>query len=460
MVRHNLTVSEIKAALQDGTFGLLIDQVQDAHPADAADILGSLEPAAAVEVLARLDDETRADIFCELAGAFQSELAGLLDSAGLASLVAALSPDDRVDLLKSLPEERMTEALASLDKTDRDEASRLAAYPEGSSGSIMTTEYIALPAGLDVAQAMARIRAEGPEKESVYNSYIIDRRGRPVGVVNLRDLILAEPEALLRDIMDDQVATVGVDEDREESIYKLTRYALVDLPVVDSKGKMLGIVTHDDAMLALERERTEDMERFMAISGTHDDSVYLRIPVWTHFKHRLPWLVILAAFGLVSGAILQGFEDTLMNLMILAFYMPMLADTGGNTGSQAATVVVRALALKEIDFTDAFRVLWNELKVALMLSLVLGFLAFLRVLVFTSAAQLPLGMAMMDIGLVIALALSIQVLSATVIGAALPLVAARFGADPALVASPALTTAVDITGLLIYFSIVKLLLGV
>ena len=193
--------------------------------------------------------------------------------------ISALSPDDRVDLLKSLPEERMTEALASLDKTDRDEASRLAAYPEGSSGSIMTTEYIALPAGLDVAQAMARIRAEGPEKESVYNSYIIDRRGRPVGVVNLRDLILAEPEALLRDIMDDQVATVGVDEDREESIYKLTRYALVDLPVVDSKGKMLGIVTHDDAMLALERERTEDMERFMAISGTHDDSVYLRIPV-------------------------------------------------------------------------------------------------------------------------------------------------------------------------------------
>jgi magnesium transporter len=459
MVRNNPTVTEIRAALQDGSLGLVFEQLQETHPADAADILSGFEPDEAVEVLGHLDEETRADIFCELSGTFQTRVAELLDSEGLATLVAALSPDDRVDLLKSLPGERMAEAMASLDKTDRDEASRLAAYPEGSSGSIMTTEYIALPAGLNVAQAMARIRTEGPDKESVYNSYIIDRRGRPLGVVNLRDLILAEPGALLRDIMDDQVATVGADESREESIYKLTRYALVDLPVVDNKGIMVGIVTHDDAMLALERERTKDMERFMAISGTHDDSSYLRIPVWTHFKHRLPWLVILAAFGLVSGAILQGFEDTLMNLMILAFYMPMLADTGGNTGSQAATVVVRALALKEIDYADAFRVLWKELKVALMLSLVLGILAFLRVLVFTSAAQLPPGMAMMDIGLVIALALSIQVLSATVIGAALPLVAARFGADPALVASPALTTAVDITGLLIYFSTAKLLLG-
>jgi magnesium transporter len=460
MMHNDNTSIEIKDALQEGKLRDLIEQLNESHPADAADILGKMESTEAVEALSLLEAEIRADIFCELSSAFQADLAELLDSEGLAALVAALSPDDRVDLLKSLPEQRVAEAMSSLDKTDQDEAKRLAAYPEGSSGSIMTTEYISLPAGLNAEQAMSRIRKEAPDNESIYNSYIIDRRGRPLGVVNLRDLILAEPDALLRDIMDDQVATVGVDEDREESIYKLTRYALVDLPVVDSKGKMLGIVTHDDAMLALERERTEDMERFMAISGTHDDSAYLRIPVWTHFKHRLPWLVILAAFGLVSGAILQGFEDTLMNLMILAFYMPMLADTGGNTGSQAATVVVRALALKEIAYTDAFRVLWKEMKVALMLSMVLGFLALLRVLVFTSAAQLPLGMDMLDIGLVIALALSIQVLSATVIGAALPLVAARFGADPALVASPALTTAVDITGLLIYFGTAKLLLGV
>jgi magnesium transporter len=460
MMHNDNTSPEIKDALQDGNLQDLIMQLNESHPADAADILGRMEPAKAVEALDMLEAEIRADIFCELPSAFQTELAELLDSEGLATLVVALSPDDRVDLLKSLPDERVADAMSSLDKTDQDEAKRLAAYPEGSSGSIMTTEYISLPVGLNAEQAMSRIRKEAPDKESIYNSYIIDRRGRPLGVVNLRDLILAEPDALLQDIMDDQVATVGADEDREESIYKLTRYALVDLPVVDSKGKMLGIVTHDDAMLALERERTEDMERFMAISGTHDDSAYLRIPVWTHFKHRLPWLVILAAFGLVSGAILQGFEDTLMNLMILAFYMPMLADTGGNTGSQAATVVVRALALKEIDYTDAFRVLWKELKVALMLSLVLGILALLRVLVFTSASQLPFGVAMMDIGLVIALALSIQVLSATVIGAALPLIAARLGADPALVASPALTTAVDITGLLIYFGTAKLLLGV
>jgi magnesium transporter len=455
-----LIAPDIKDAIRDGELAEVLEYFRDTHPADAADALSGLEPEGALLVLRQLDAELTADIFCELPQALQAGIAEYLQPVELTSLASHLSPDDRVDLLKALPEERMAAVLPTLDKSDRDEVNRLVAYPEGTAGSIMTTEYIALPGDLSVSQAMARIRRDGRDKESIYNSYILNQERQPIGVVNLRDLIMAEPGSRLVDIMDDQVATVGASEDREESIFKLSRYALVDLPVVDGAGAMLGLITHDDAMGAMEDEHTEDMERFMAISGSHDDTAYLQTTAFSHFRHRVLWLVILAGFGLVSGAILQGFESTLMNLMILAFYMPMLAGTGGNTGSQSATLVVRALSLKEITPKDAFRVLWKEFRVSLLLGLVLGSMAFLRVFLLSHGTQVPPYLSLASVGLAIAVALCLQVISATVLGAALPLIAARLGADPALVASPALTTVVDITGLLLYFGTAKVMLGV
>lgn len=456
---EQLIAPDIKAAIKEGDFGEIVSYFSDVHPADAAEVLTGLDPDEALLVIRNLETDLVADIFCELPVDYQSEVAQLLEPAELAALVSDLSPDDRVDLLKSLPEERMAEVMQALEKPERDDVKRLVAYPEGTAGSIMTTEFIALPGHLTVTQAMEQLRRDAADKESVYNSYIIDRQRRPIGVVNLRDLILAEPDARLLDIMDDQVATVNADDDTEESTYKLTRYALVDLPVVDAAGAMIGLVTHDDAMLALEREHTEDMERFMGIAGTHDDTTYLRTSVWVHFKHRVGWLAVLTVLGLVSGMILQGFENVLNSLMLLAFYMPMLVATGGNTGSQSATMVVRALALKEIDARDVWRVVWKELRVALILCLVLGLLAFSRVMLFSGSTILPVGLSMLQVAVAITLALAVQVVSATVIGALLPILAARFGADPALVASPALTTIVDITGLLIYFSIAKVVLG-
>jgi len=260
--------------------------------------------------------------------------------------------------------------------------------------------------------------------------------------------------------MDDQVVSVQAEADQEEATYKFSRYDLVALPVVDGNGNLVGIITHDDALDVIEQERTEDMERFMAISGKHEDTGYLQTSIWTHFSHRVIWLIILAMLGLVSGAILQSFESTLMNLMILAFYMPMLADTGGNTGSQSATVVVRALALKEINPKDILKVIWKEARVGLLLALVLGGLAFVRVFFTSSGASIPDSMNIANIGFAIGIPLGIQVLSATIIGALLPLIAAALGLDPALVASPALTTIVDITGLFIYFSTARFILGI
>ena len=213
-------------------------------------------------------------------------------------------------------------------------------------------------------------------------------------------------------------------------------------------------------MDVVEEERTEDMERFMAITGKHQETSYLNTSAWAHFSRRVIWLVILAIFDFFSGAVLQTYQDTIAHLMLLTFYMPMLTDMGGNTGSQAATVIVRALALKEIDKHDILRVVWKELRISLMLGLVLGLIAFLRVNLMSGGTTIPATLTLVQIGTAIAIALAVQVISATIIGAALPLASAAVKIDPALIASPALTTIVDITGLLIYFGITKAMLGI
>ena len=455
-----LIAPDIKALIEEGKFEEIAAFIEDRHPTEAAEILAGLSEDEVNLVLEKLPLETAADIFCELPGSLQSHIAEKLNKNDLAKLVVNLSPDDRVDLLKSLPEEQFDSVLPVLAQREREDIKKLASYKEGTAGSIMTTDYIALPANITVREALDKIRLEGPAKESIYTIFVLDEGRRLVGTVGLVDLILAHPNKKLRDIMDDQVVSVQAEADQEEATYKFSRYDLVALPVVDANGNLVGIITHDDALDVIEQERTEDMERFMAISGKHEDTGYLQTSIWTHFSHRVIWLIILAVLGLVSGAILQSFESTLMNLMILAFYMPMLADTGGNTGSQSATVVVRALALKEINPKDILKVIWKEARVGLLLALVLGVLAFVRVYFASSGASIPDSMNIANIGFAIGIALGIQVLSATIIGALLPLIAAALGLDPALVASPALTTIVDITGLFIYFSTARFILGI
>lgn len=457
---EKIIATDLRDAIAHNDMAGVTDFFTANHPVDSAEILEALEPEEALDILNTLEDQLKADIFSEFSSPFQAELAEILDKTELTKLAKDLNPDDRVDLIKALPEEDAQSILASLPHADRADVQHLASYKEGTAGSIMTSEYIALQANLTVASAMEQIRREAPKKESIYNNYIVDSKKVLIGKATLRDLILSEPDAKLADIMDDQVYTVTSGESQEEAVYKLSHYDLIDLPVLNEEGVIVGIITHDDAMDALEDEHTEDMERFMAISGKREDKSYLQISAFTHFKHRVFWLVALAAFGLVSGAVLQSFEHTLSTLMILAFYMPMLADTGGNTGSQSATVIIRALSLKEIGTKDSLKVILKELWVALMLGLILGGLAFVRVIFFTKAGTVPESLSMINIAIAIAASLSIQVVSSTVIGAVLPLLAHKLRLDPALVASPMLTTVVDITGLLIYFNVARAILKI
>lgn len=458
-MQHELNRTMIVQYLKNGQTSEAFTLLEHLHPTEIVEILTPFSTEIIQSVLFLFPKQRRGAIFCELSYADQADIAQLLEISELVSLLRSLSPDDQVDLLKALPDEQYNAVLPVLAKKEREDLIKLASYPEGSAGSIMNTDYISYPQHLSIQEVLQRIRLERAQKEAIYRIYILDTDRKLIGTLSVTDLILSDPTAKLSEVMKTKIVSIDVNESKEEAVFMMARYDLVALPVVDEHNTLLGNITHDDALDVIEEERTSDMERFMAIVGKHDDTTYLKTSIWTHFRKRVVWLVILAFLGLASGAILESYEGTLTSLMILAFYLPMLIDTGGNTGSQAATVMVRALALKEITPRNVLRIIWKEFRVSVLLALVLASLAFLRVVLISNSSSIPEAFALTDIGFAIAIALAVQVVTATIIGALLPLGAAALKLDPALVASPALTTIVDITGLIIYFGMVSLILG-
>jgi len=455
-----LLVPKIRDLLNRGRKEELRALFEGAHPRDAADFLSALEPDLIRRALLALPEDKAAEIFSHLEGTIQAETAQTFERGALARMLSNMAPDDRADLWKRIPEDRREKLLPALAQAEREDIRRLAAYPEGTAGAVMTSEYAVLSPTHSVRQAIDKLRFEAPDKETIYYAYVVDDCRKLLGFVSLKDLILARSEDRVGDIMHREVISARVDEDQEDAARRIQKYDLIALPVVNTEDALVGILTHDDAIDIITQEHTEDMEKLMAIGGSHAAGVYLKTPAFTHFKNRAYWIVGLAALGLVSGLIIHGFESTLTSFIILALYMPMVADTGGNTGSQSATVIVRALALREIAPKDLFKVLFKELKISLLLALILGVLSWGKVMFLSQGSDIPAGFSLDKIGLAIAIALGLQVVTATLIGAILPLTAAKLKFDPAVVASPALTTIVDITGLLIYFTTAKLLLGI
>ncbi len=429
------------------------------HPASIAGIISDLEPRDAWKVLKQAPGERRAEIFSHLEESLQIAIADTLTKPELAELFYYIPADDRADLFAELPEMLQTTILSALAYAEREDIRRLCSYPEGSAGSVMTSEYASLRPEMTAAEAIDQLRVEAPNRETIYYSYVIDDTRHLLGLVSLRDLIMANPKMPVCEFMNREVIFAKVSDDQEGAARKIQKFDLIALPVVDDNGALVGIITHDDAFDVITQEQTEDIEKLMAIGGAHEVGAYLSTPTWTHFKNRAVWIACLAALGLVSGMVIHRFEDTLGQLLILALYMPMMADTGGNTGSQSATIVIRALALGEIGVRDVFKVVYKELRISLMMASMLGLLAWGRVMLLSQRVHNTGGFALSQIGLAIALALGIQVVTSTLFGALLPLAAARLKLDPAVVASPALTTVVDITGLLIYFTTVRWVLG-
>ncbi|MFH1076706.1 MAG: magnesium transporter [Pseudomonadota bacterium] len=459
-MKNPLLVPELREYIANNNIKELKTFCESGSPPVIADFLSALTPNEVWEALRYVSPIVRAEIFSYLDEYVQVEMADTLKREDLARILSDMSSDDRVDLLKRMPEDRREYIIPAMAQAEREDIRRLSAYQEGTAGAVMTSEYATLGPHLTAREAIDRLRREAPNKETIYYAYVVDESRKLVGYVSLKDLILAKPEARIQDILHNEVVFVHTIDDQEDAARKLQKYDLIALPVIDSSDALVGIITHDDAIDIITQEHTEDMEKMMAISGAHESGVYLKTPAWVHFKNRAYWIVGLAAMGLISGLIIHSFESSLMNLMILAFYMPMIADTGGHTGSQSATVVVRALALKEITPKDARLILLKEFKVGILLALILAILSWGKVMFLSDQTGIPAGYSINMIGLVIAIALGIQAITATLVGAILPIVAVKFGLDPAIVASPALTTIVDITGLTIYFTTAKLLLNV
>jgi magnesium transporter len=458
--KNPLLVPELRGMLAAGDTKALQDFCESGHPATIAELISPLEALEAWAVLCQAESSLRADIFGHLDIEIQAAILETLRRDEIARLMTAMPHDERADLFKSLPEDRRAAVLPALAQAEREDIRRLIAYEEGTAGSVMTSDYATLTPGLTAQQAVERLREVAPDKETIYYAYVVDDDRKLLGFVSLKDLIVARREDRVGDIMHPEVIFVRVDDDQEEAARTIQKFDLLALPVLNGGDALVGIITHDDALDIITQEHTEDMEKFMAIAGSHEDAVYMKTSVWQHFRNRSPWIIALALLGLVSGFIVQNFEGLLMQFTVLAAFMPMLADTGGNTGSQSATLVVRALALNEVSTKDILRILSREFRVALLLALLLGAIAFARVLFVGGGSTLPGHYSLTRLGIAISFALGLQVVTSTLIGVLLPLGAAKMKWDPAVVASPALTTIVDITGLLIYFSTAKLFLGI
>lgn len=434
----------------------IVPVLQKMPVVEVGEILSELENEDLIEVLPLFTYDQQGMIFSEFDMPRKLDFFRHISKKRFGRVFENMHSDSRADMFQEMEQEEQVALLPFLNKQVREDVLRLSAYPPETAGGIMNTDFATVEEHKTCGQAIDKVRKDAPNK-MIYYIYAVDSDMILQGFLTLKDLILADPNEKVSSIMFREYAFATVDEDRESVASKIERYDLVAIPVVNQQNQLVGIVHHDDAMEVIHAEHTEDMEKFMGIVPGREILDYNQTGVFTHFRKRVIWLSSLAILGLISGIIIHAYEEALSALIILALYMPMVADTGGNTGSQAATVVIRALALGQVSVKDWFRILFKEARIAILLSLVLGAIAFGKILFLSWETEVPQQFNLLYVATGISAALSLQVITATVLGASLPLFVKRLGGDPAVAASPAITTVVDITGLLIYFGIATIM---
>ncbi|WP_114747967.1 magnesium transporter [Pleomorphovibrio marinus] len=426
---------------------------------EVSEVLESKEEEIILSVLDYFEEEDQAKIFTGFDIKRQLNFFQKISKRRFSPIFENMPSEDRCDLFQHMVQEEQAAILPYLTKPVREDVIRLSAYPPETAGGIMSTDFATIQSSMTVESAMAKVRRDSPSKKMIYYVYAVDYQMKMVGFVSLKDLIMARPTQLISEILHENFVFARVIDDREEVARKIEDYDLLAIPVLNMKDQLVGIVTHDEAIDVIRAEHTEDMEKFMGIMQENADLPYMETSSMQHFRKRVVWIVSLAAIGIISGLIIHKFESTLETLIILALYMPMVADTGGNSGSQAATVIVRALALGQIKPGHWLKIIYKEFRISFLIAICLGILAFGKVLFLSWETSVPDEYTLYQLAFVIAVALSLQVVTATCIGAGLPLLVRRFGGDPAVAASPAITTVVDITGLMIYFSVTVYMLG-
>ncbi|XXY54691.1 magnesium transporter [Sorangium sp. So ce269] len=429
----------------------LSDLLDEIHDEDLADLIGLLDDAEAAKVLMALRAEEAAPIFERLDGETQEALVEQMGVESIAPIVSEMAADNRTDLIEALPDQVSGTLLSTLEKVDPEaaaEVEELAKWPEDSAGGLMTTDYVSVNINLTVADVIERIRTVGEDAETIYYVYIVSERGHLIGVVSLRDLLLASPSERLASVMTENVFAVSPETDQEEVARTMAKYDFNALPVLSADRKLLGVITVDDVMDVLTQEQTEDVQRLGAV-GPIEDS-YFKTTFWTFIQKRAPWLAVLFVGEFMTGEVLRRFEHDLEAVATLAYYVPLLISTGGNSGSQSSSLIIRGLAVGDLRVGDWARVLVREAGQAVVLGLILSTIGMLRVWLWGDGTGfvLTIGVTLMAI-----------VLMGCTVGAMLPLLLRRIGLDPATSSTPFIASLVDVLGILLYFSIARIFLA-
>lgn len=446
--RRDLEV--IRELLENRQYTRLRQKMADMNTADAAAVMEELEEEEQLKIFRILPKSMAADVFSYLEVDNQQFIIVSLSDKEAANIINNLMADDATDLLEEMPANVVKKLLANANAETRRDINHLLRYPEDSAGSIMTVEYVDLKESMTVEDAIARIRQIGVDSETINICYVLDAKRTLVGTVTLRYLLLNPPDAVIGEIMHENVIFINTMMDQEEVARQFQKYDFTAMPVVDNENRLVGIITVDDVVDILLEEATEDIEKMAAIVPT--DKPYMRTGVIETWKKRIPWLLLLMISATFTGSIITSFEDALSVCVILTAYIPMLMDTGGNAGGQASVTIIRGLSLDEIAFADIFQIIWKEARVALLCGGTLAAANFIKLLLLDRVS--------VTVALVVCLTLIAAVFIAKIVGCILPMLAKKIGFDPAVMASPFITTIVDALSLLIYFRIATAILHI
>lgn len=436
-------VERMTALLEEHRFKQLKDELETMHPVDIVDVLEELDKKQRTLVFRLLAKEEAAEVFTDMNSDMRADLINSLTDSELEEVMDEMYVDDTVDVLEEMPANVVDRLLMATDEDTRQKINALLQYPEDSAGSIMNVEYISLRKEMTVADAILKIRQVGINKETIYTCYVTEKK-KLIGIVDVKDLLTAGESRLIEEIMDENVLCARTLDDQEYVANMINKYGLVAIPIIDHEDCLVGIVTVDDAMLVLQDETTEDISIMAGVSPSEDS--YFGTSVFQHAKSRTPWLLIMMLSATVTGQILGYYENAMAAMPVLITFIPMLMGTGGNCGSQSSTLIIRGLAVGEIEFRDVFKVIFKEARIAVIVGVLLSLVNGVRIyFMYGHDMTLALALGLTMIGVV---------LMAKCIGCILPLTAKKLGLDPAIMAAPLITTILDTCTILVYFNIV------
>ena len=440
----------IKELLSEKKYHQIRQILVDLNEADIAEIIETIDDKDdVVRIFRLLPKDNAAEVFSYIPVEYEQMIIESLTTREIGQIMNDLYSDDAVDMLEEMPANVVKKVLAATDKETRQDINNLLKYPEDSAGSMMTVEFVDLRPYMSVMDAIERIRKTGIDKETINVCYVTDAHKHLLGIVTLRQIILSKLDDNIKDLMDENVITVHTLDDQEEVAKQFQKYDFEAMPVVDNENRLVGIITVDDVMYIIEEEATEDIEMMAAITPT--DQPYMKTTVLETYKKRIPWLLLLMISASITGKIIQGFEDALSTCVILTAFIPMLMDTGGNCGSQASVSVIRALSLDEVEFKDLPMIIWKEMKVSILVGITLAIANFAKIMVIDQTTTL--------VAFVVCMTLFVTIVAAKLVGCILPVIASKIGFDPAVMASPFITTIVDAISLMLYFNVAGIFLG-